>query len=93
MLQQNIPTPAHNIEQGTRYLRFQLHSNFQSIEDIENLVIHRNRTTHGTQQILDKRLCETAFYLIGLIYCMILHSLGVDDTQLKKLCQKHFLSE
>ncbi|EFS20977.1 RND transporter, HAE1/HME family, permease protein [Fusobacterium gonidiaformans 3-1-5R] len=39
MLQQNIPTPAHNIEQGTRYLRFQLHSNFQSIEDIENLVI------------------------------------------------------
>ena len=68
-------------------------SSIPNREDIENLVIHRNRTTHGTQQILDKRLCETAFYLIGLIYCMILHSLGVDDTQLKKLCQKHFLSE
>lgn len=68
-------------------------SSIPNREDIENLVIHRNRTTHGTQQILDKRLCETAFYLIGLIYCMILHNLGVDDTQLKKLCQKHFLSE
>lgn len=61
--------------------------------DIEALIIHRNRTTHGVQQILDNRLAMTAFYLIGLIYCMILHSVGIDDPQLKKICEKHFLSK
>ena len=39
ILQQNIPVPAQQIEQGTRYLRFQLNTTFQKIEDIENLVI------------------------------------------------------
>lgn len=61
--------------------------------DIESLIIHRNRTTHGVQQILDNRLAMTAFYLIGLIYCMILHSVGIDDSRLKKICEKHFLSK
>lgn len=61
--------------------------------DIEALIIHRNRTTHGVQQILDNRLAMTAFYLVGLIYCMILHSIGIEDSQLKTLCDKHFLSK
>ncbi len=39
ILQQNIPLPTQQIEQGTRYLRLQLNTSFQRIEDIENLVI------------------------------------------------------
>lgn len=39
ILQQNIPVPTQQIEQGTRYLHLQLNTSFQRIEDIENLVI------------------------------------------------------
>lgn len=60
-------------------------------EDIEHLVIYRNKTTHGTQEVLDSRIAATAHYLVGLIYCMILHSIGIDDNDLQKLCEKHFL--
>lgn len=60
-------------------------------DDIKNLIVYRNRTTHGTQDILDERIVVTALYLIGLIYCMILHSIGIDDQKLEQLCSKHFL--
>jgi len=62
-----------------------------TIDDVKNLIVYRNKTTHGTQEILDNRIILTARYLIGLIYCMILHSIGIDDTDLQKLCMKHFL--
>lgn len=62
-----------------------------TIEDIEQLMIYRNRTTHGIQEVLDSRIATTARYLVGLIYCMILHSIGIDDNDLQKLCEKHFL--
>lgn len=60
-------------------------------DDIQNLIIYRNRTTHGTQAVLDEHIVTTALYLIGLIYCMILHSIGIDDKKLEQLCSKHFL--
>lgn len=72
-----------------------LFSNFDIVptrEDIERLIIYRNKTTHGTQEVLDERIATTAYYLIGLIYCMILHSIGIDDNNLQKLCMKRFLS-
>ena len=60
-------------------------------DDIQNLIIYRNRTTHGTQAVLDEHIVTTALYLIGLIYCMILHSIGIDDKDLEQLCSRHFL--
>lgn len=63
-----------------------------SREDIEQLVIYRNKITHGTQEVLDSRIATTSYYLIGLIYCMILHSIGLDDNALNQVCMKHFLS-
>ena len=59
--------------------------------DVENLIVYRNKTTHGTQEVLDERLVITALYLIGLIYCMILHSIGINDKDLEQLCSRHFL--
>lgn len=72
-----------------------LFSNFDIVptrEDIERLIIYRNKTTHGTQEVLDARIATTAYYLIGLIYCMILHSIGLYDDDIQKLCMKRFLS-
>ena len=60
-------------------------------DDIQNLIIYRNRTTHGTQAVLDEHIVTTALYLTGLIYCMILHSIGIDDKNLEQLCSRHFL--
>ncbi|WP_302420658.1 hypothetical protein, partial [uncultured Megasphaera sp.] len=59
--------------------------------DVENLIVYRNKTTHGTQEVLDERLVITALYLISLIYCMILHSIGINDKDLEQLCSRHFL--
>lgn len=61
-------------------------------EDIERLIIYRNKTTHGTQEVLDERIVTTAIHLVGLIYCMILHSIGLDDNDIQMLCMKCFLS-
>lgn len=83
-----------------------LYSNYQSLicklfchldikptrEDIERLIIYRNKTTHGTQEVLDERIVTTAIHLVGLIYCMILHSIGLYDDDIQKLCMKRFLS-
>ena len=60
-------------------------------DDIQNLIIYRNRTTHGTQAVLDEHIVTTALYLTGLIYCMILHCIGIDDKYLEQLCSRHFL--
>lgn len=62
-----------------------------TIEDIEQLMIYRNKTTHGMQEVLNSHIATTARYLVGLIYCMILHSIGIDDNDLQNLCKKHFL--
>lgn len=62
-----------------------------TVDDVNNLIIYRNKTTHGAQEVLDNRIIITARYLIGLIYCMVLHSIGFDDNDLQKLCMKHFL--
>ena len=62
-----------------------------TIEDIEQLMIYRNKTTHGMQEVLNSHIAITARYLVGLIYCMILHSIGIDDNDLQNLCKKHFL--
>lgn len=80
----------------TKYQKFlcKLFERFEIVpteDDIKNLIVYRNRTTHGTQDILDERIVVTALYLIGLIYCMILHSIGIDDQKLEQLCSKHFL--
>lgn len=60
-------------------------------EDIERLIIYRNKTTHGEQEVLDEHIVAASIHLIGLIYCMILHSIGIDDRQLEQLCSRHFL--
>lgn len=62
-----------------------------TVDDVNNLIVYRNKTTHGAQEVLDNRIIITARYLIGLIYCMVLHSIGFDDNDLQKLCMKHFL--
>lgn len=84
---------------------FLLYSNYQNLicklfchfdikptkEDIERLIIYRNRTTHGEQEVLGEHIMATSIHLIGLIYCLILHSIGIDDRQLEQLCSRHFL--
>lgn len=84
---------------------FLLYSNYQNLicklfchfdikptkEDIERLIIYRNRTTHGEQEVLDEHIVAASIHLIGLIYCLILHSIGIDDRQLEQLCSRHFL--
>lgn len=62
-----------------------------TVDDVNNLIVYRNKTTPGAQEVLDNRIIITARYLIGLIYCMVLHSIGFDDNDLQKLCMKHFL--
>lgn len=72
----------------------QLFSKFEALptmEDIERLMTYRNKTTHGTQEVLNNRIVAAAHCLVGLIYCMILHSIGIDDNRLQKLCMKRFL--
>lgn len=63
-----------------------------SEDEIDRLVKYRNTITHGSYMMLDKRLADTTFLMMELVYCCILERIGIADDTIKELINKRILS-
>lgn len=58
---------------------------------IKEFVNCRNGSTHGGESNLTEKVAETAFCLIGVVYCCILERIGLEKDKLKELCKYRLL--
>lgn len=59
-----------------------------SDDEIAAVVKARNKITHSGFKDLDDKICETAYFIMGLIYVMALKRVHVDDDVIKDIMAK-----
>lgn len=76
-----------------RYEMLQLYqTSFEIKEDnIRDFVKYRNDITHGSHRVLEGEIVETAYYLMGLVYCCVLSRIGVSREKILELCRHKIL--
>ena len=57
---------------------------FATYEDISDFVRLRNNNSHGRFTKVSKKQAETAYWMIGLIYCCVLSRIGLNSEEIQK---------
>ena len=60
-----------------------------SDEDISALIKYRNSITHGRYGIISDQVARATLVMEHLVYCCLLHRVGVPDQNIEEICKQY----